>query len=212
VVKLGYYAVLFFQYLESEVDIMLEKEDLRIVKTKHALNKAFFEMLRETSIENITVNDLCEHAGIRRATFYKHFNDKIDFITYLICAIRDKFDREYSNDFKDSTPTVDYYLKYVAALGEFLSEHEEAINRILNSSMRATFISIFMQRNYLDTSERLAISKQDGMNLPASVPVVSCMLTGGISYNLIRWFETEDRPPIDSLLIEISKFIQTVLK
>ena len=190
---------------------MEHREDLRVIKTKMALHNAFFTMLSEMSMEDITVNNLCERAGVRRATFYKHFNDKLDFITYLIQDIRGRFDAEFQNDEGLPSLTVDYYVKYVAALGAFFTKHEKAISKILNSPMQASFIGVFMQRNFLDTQERLERSAANGMMLPAEVSVVASMLTGGIAHCILRWFETENRPSIDSLLIEISKFTQAVL-
>lgn len=191
---------------------MANREDMRITKTKSTLKNSFFDMLEEMPIESITVNDLCDRAGVRRATFYKHFNDKMDFITYLIKDIRDSFDKEFCSEMQNPPFTADYYLKYVVALGDFFTRREQAFTKILASPMRANFIDAFMERNYIDTSERLKKSLEEGMVLPLSVPVVASMLTGGISYNIIRWFETADRPSIHSLLIEISKFVQSVLK
>ena len=52
------------------------KLDLRIYKTYKALHEAFTEILEHKSFEDLTVNELCDKAMIRRATFYKHFADK----------------------------------------------------------------------------------------------------------------------------------------
>ena len=186
--------------------------DLRVIKTKNSLHNAFFAMLEEMSIEDITVNDLCTRAGIRRATFYKHFEDKLSFITFIIGDIRESFDREFLKSLDDPEITVEYYLSYVEAVGDFLTKRETAISKILRSPMRATFIQIFMQQNYVDTLERLERSVKDGMKLPTSAPVVTSMLIGGISHNVLRWFELDKRPPIDFLLNDISEFIQAVLK
>ena len=46
------------------------KEDLRVKKTKRALTLAFIELLKVKHFEDITINELCEKAEIRRATFY----------------------------------------------------------------------------------------------------------------------------------------------
>lgn len=190
---------------------MASREDLRVTKTKAALTHAFFEMLTESDVDDITVNDLCERAEIRRATFYKHFSDKVDFLCYLIRDIRDNFDKQ---SFRNSgtSITVDYYVEYIAAIGNFLSERETAIAKILRSPLRATFIHVVMQQNYIDTKEKLEQSVRDGMTLPASVPVVANMLIGGVSHNILRWFELEERPPISDLIEEVVKLIEAILK
>ena len=55
---------------------MEQKLDLRIQRTYRLLHTAFTKLMEEKSFEDITVNDLCREAMIRRTTFYKHFADK----------------------------------------------------------------------------------------------------------------------------------------
>ena len=63
---------------------MNQKLDLRVKKTYRSLISAFEKLLDEKDFDKITVNELCEQALIRRPTFYKHFNDKYDYINFFI--------------------------------------------------------------------------------------------------------------------------------
>ena len=47
--------------------------DLRIQKTYAALTRAFTDLLKVKSFEQITVRELCDAAMVRTATFYNHF-------------------------------------------------------------------------------------------------------------------------------------------
>ena len=58
--------------------------DLRVLKTRKALTAALYSLLCEKSMDNITVTELCERAVVRKATFYKHFGDKNELLTYMI--------------------------------------------------------------------------------------------------------------------------------
>lgn len=71
---------------------MQNKDDLRVIRTKKALSEAFIELLNSKTFDEITVNELCEEAGIRRATFYKHYSDKYDFLTAYTRSLRDRFE------------------------------------------------------------------------------------------------------------------------
>ena len=62
---------------------MEEKTDLRIRKTYKALCDAFVTILEKKRFDDLTVNELCDEAMIRRATFYKHFADKYDFFSFF---------------------------------------------------------------------------------------------------------------------------------
>ena len=69
---------------------MEKKSDLRVRKTYEALMRAFEDLLTGKTFDDITVNELCERAMIRRPTFYSHFEDKYDFLrcTALRCCTR----------------------------------------------------------------------------------------------------------------------------
>ena len=61
----------------------MNKNDLRVVKTKAGIRKAFVELLAEKSFEEITVKDILERAVINRTTFYRHYTDKFDLAQKL---------------------------------------------------------------------------------------------------------------------------------
>ena len=187
-----------------------QKEDLRIVKTRAALSAAFFKILEDTELSDMTVNKICEVSGVRRATFYKHFRDKEDFIMFIIKDVRAHFDREVWKH--DLTPiTKEYYYQYAETLLEFLLKHEVAIKKVVTSHMHSTFIDILLHQNYADTKHRLEVSVKNGMPLIASPDVVASMIIGGVSHCVIRWFENDDRCNPEALLHDIKKFIERVL-
>lgn len=190
---------------------MTKKEDLRITKTKAALTNAFYTMLEKMTLEEITVNDLCEQAEVRRATFYKHFNDKNDFITYIVKDVRESFEKEVFDTQTDLYPTKEYYHKYVEALMTYLLKRNDAIRNIVLSSARPTLIEVFAKQNLNDTKRLLEKSQQVGMKLISTPNVVASMLVGGTTRAIVDWFEDENRVPVDTLLAEIKKIIDRVL-
>lgn len=50
--------------------------------TKLALEASLKELLRTKPIDKITINDLTEHCGISRMTFYYHFKDIYDLVEW----------------------------------------------------------------------------------------------------------------------------------
>lgn len=59
---------------------MAEKLDARIEKTLDKLRKALIELMKEESIDSITVTALCRKAGINRNTFYAHFGEPVELL------------------------------------------------------------------------------------------------------------------------------------
>ena len=70
---------------------MAKDKDLRFIRTNQMLCSSFTELLDRKKFEDITVNEICEKALIRRATFYTHFLDKYDFFAYFVRQNRDNF-------------------------------------------------------------------------------------------------------------------------
>ena len=58
--------------------------DRRILKSQEAIKFALIEMLREKSLEKITMKDIAERANIGRRTIYLHYMDKFDLLEKLI--------------------------------------------------------------------------------------------------------------------------------
>ena len=54
--------------------------DIRVKKTKRAIQKALIALLREKPIEKITVKEIAERAEINKTTFYSHY-ETLDALT-----------------------------------------------------------------------------------------------------------------------------------
>ncbi|WP_217563019.1 TetR/AcrR family transcriptional regulator [Paenibacillus sp. GbtcB18] len=59
---------------------MNKKTDLRILRTKHSIRKAFYELIQEKGYEAITIQDIADQAMINRNTFYLHYQNKPDLL------------------------------------------------------------------------------------------------------------------------------------
>lgn len=66
------------------------KTDIREIRTKRMLLDAFEELNQEKSIEDMTVSELCDKSTVRRATFYRHFEDKYAFYEYYLSTLTEK--------------------------------------------------------------------------------------------------------------------------
>lgn len=54
--------------------------DIRITKTRKALEKAMSDLLKEKTFDQITTTELVKYAGISRSSFYTHYQDKYELI------------------------------------------------------------------------------------------------------------------------------------
>ncbi|HEY3371912.1 MAG TPA: TetR family transcriptional regulator [Prolixibacteraceae bacterium] len=61
-----------------------EKKDPRVKRTRQSIEQAFLNLMTEKGFQALSVQDITEHAGINRATFYAHFPDKYDLLDHFI--------------------------------------------------------------------------------------------------------------------------------
>lgn len=185
------------------------KEDIRIVKTKKALFNAFISLIEEKPFEDITVNELCEKAGIRRATFYKHYKDKNDFTCGVAKMLREEFDLKLRNN--KGVPTAEYYIQYVRQLTKFMYENKRFVKGIMNSEMRFDALNLILLQNFEDTRARLYEDVEKGMHLAASPDTTALMLTGGVAQCIIHFFDNGRESDTEELLLDLTRLINRIL-
>ena len=59
------------------------RDDRRVRRTKQLLRSALLGLLREKSVDQITVTELTEKADVNRGTFYGHYKDIFDMVEQL---------------------------------------------------------------------------------------------------------------------------------
>ena len=188
----------------------MSKEDLRVRKTKKALEDAFFALLNEKSFEDITINELCDRADIRRATFYKHYTDKFNFLMSYTKSLRDRFDNLIWK-FEKPDSTAKYYVAYAKRVVAFMSENEQLIDNLMKSDLLSICYSIIIEQNYADTRDRLEKSVSAGMKLRASVDSVAHMCAGGVGEILFSWVKSDRQRDADELSEEIGALVSSLL-
>ena len=186
-------------------------EDVRIKKTKKKLFVTFVKLLEEVSIESITINDLCSYAGVRRATFYKHFSDKIDFYAFVINQLRNIFDTDFWRSTLPAT-TPDYYIAYASKTIDFLDEYGNIVNKLLDSSVVPLAMQLIIHQNFLATYERLVASSESGMKFTESPQIVAMMLAGGVATTILNWLKNRQSLSKEDFIKELSGMIRRILE
>lgn len=80
--------------------------DARVRYTKMVIKEQFIHLLKETSLDKITVTKICDCAEINRATFYKYYNNPADLLYKIEKELLDGLE-EKTNHGKDmSLPEI----------------------------------------------------------------------------------------------------------
>ncbi|WP_060209977.1 TetR/AcrR family transcriptional regulator [Sporosarcina koreensis] len=79
----------------------MNKQDLRVLKTKNSLQQALLELLKTIPLEKIKVTEICKAANINRGTFYLHYGTVEDvfhdFFQEVIHDLQSSYDEPYKN-------------------------------------------------------------------------------------------------------------------
>ena len=183
---------------------MEKKIDLRIQKTRSALTSALYELLCEKSLDNITVTELCNRALIRKATFYKHFGDKTELLTYMIQELQRISLEENTIGYDENVPQS-YYIGVFRYFIEFLDSNEQFIKSILRSSAAAVAENIMSEQIENDIGQHL--KKEKNMELVQHSAMLAALYTGAI-VNCGKWWITQkERPDKEMVIDEFSKLV-----
>lgn len=185
------------------------KEDARVKKTKEKLFRAFQTLLAENQFEEITIQEICSKAEIRRATFYKHFTDKYDFLAAMTAALIQRFDAKMRRS-KISGFPVEYHIEYEKKLVRFLIENEDIVNLVFKSNMMPTLVAIIVHEHNNVLINRLTHSVENGETLVAPVSTVATLLAGGIGNVIITWFKDGKPTSEDELTANIECLVRAM--
>lgn len=191
---------------------MEQKTDLRILKTHKALCEAFFHMLEEKRFEDITVNELCERAMVRRATFYKHFADKYEFFGFFIREVKESFYMEEGEKQEEDLSSPHYFVHYFRKSVRFLTEHRKIVDSVLKSSVFPTLLEIFSEEMYRNVLLNMKEVVRAGMPLSVSTEFLASFYTGGIVQILRLWLMAPNGMTEDELVNEVEKMIDAFYK
>lgn len=183
----------------------MEKQlDLRVQKTYQSLFDAFMKLLEEKTFEEITINELCEKASTRRATFYKHFSDKYDFCSFMISQLHKQFIMNAETVDCSQDPLA-YYSHLLERGIDFIDNNERLIR-----SARKNHNSIFF--TMLDTSDDIAKELQKhieedvkrGVHFIAEPELMTQVFIGTISQSINWWFKQNKKISKEELIDKLT--------
>ncbi len=185
---------------------MEKKTDLRILKTQKALCDTFSKMLEEKKFEDITVNELCQRAMVRRATFYKHFADKYEFFAFFVREIQGRFNESIKEYNQEETP-YSYYIYLFKNGVKFLNEHKKFVDGVLKSSVFPTLLEIVSDEIYKNVLFTMKKNIREGMSIAVSADVLAAFYTGGIVQSIRFWLTRSNQISEEEVTGEVEKIL-----
>ena len=113
---------------------MAGKSDARVRYTQHALKQALLTLLKEKSVNKITVKEVCELAELNRATFYSHYSDCF--------ALLEAIENELLEAFAQSLTLIKSFdvAALIEAIYDMIGKNEEACRVLIFQNPGSTVI------------------------------------------------------------------------
>lgn len=80
--------------------LIIMKDDLRVIKSKQSIEKAFLELIEEKGYGNVHLIDIASRARVNRNTIYLHYSSKEEIIeSIIIRAYEEEIERLDVNEY-----------------------------------------------------------------------------------------------------------------
>lgn len=182
----------------------MEKNDLRVIKTKNILYSTLLELMKEKQFEEIKVSDICSHALINRSTFYSHYNDKYELLEEYINTLKDSLIGELSKN-KNINNTKQYYIELIKLFFNHIDEKRNIyISAMINNRNSITMDIIYDVLNH-EVTKRLNDIEFKNKTIP--VEIISKFYLGAVFNVGIEWLKNENKYSKEDLVNYLDKLI-----
>lgn len=175
------------------------------MKTEEKLGAKLKELMSTEPLDSITVKRLSSLCGINRQTFYYHFRDLYDLLTWV-----------FLNETVQGLENYKTWQDIVSAYSNYIDENYVFIQNTLSSAGKELFKEFLFNGIYARLLKLLAYSDVDNVLSIDERKFVTRFYTAAILYTLLTWIENnmkEDKDILSKRLeILIENFSEDVIK
>ncbi len=135
----------------------MKKIDLRVKKTYKQLLDAFLVLMAEKSFEELSVSEICDKAEVHRATFYKHFKDKNEFLNFCFESYLSQIGFKASEDTPTPENIKDSFMNFIVQTFEYMKENKAVFEIICSDKFVNTLGNYFSAAVYNFITEKIKV-------------------------------------------------------
>ena len=174
------------------------KESKQVLRTRKLISQSLLSLLREQNFNDISVTDICNHAMITRATFYKYFEDKYHLMRSIMQDFKESILDKGLENYVYTTPKQ-LYLKVADLCLSFVQEHEQDFYAFMkhNNSEKLSVLLLQMINDYI---EEFLQQQTDKVNYRVPITILSKFLTGGFMYLALYFMQNKGKYTKEQIL------------
>ncbi len=166
--------------------------DPRIARTRKSLQEALFDLARERDLDDISIADIAERAGVNRSSFYQHYSDKDTLLADAIDAAAEEAGADIPDVREitlDAPPILVGYLRHV-------EENAAVYARVFGS--RGSPVAVARLRSRIESIASAAVAARAEIFDDIPPDVRAAGLAGSVLGVLESWLARDPRPPVET--------------
>jgi len=170
------------------------------MKTELKLGNALKTLMATQSLDTITVKKISEMCKVNRQTFYYHFRNIYDLLTWI-----------YLNEAVENMDRVTNWEEALAFIFRYVNDNAAFITNTLSSAGRELFIEFLYNTTY--TMQLQVLNKLDVDNVLSSAnkKFISQFYAPSFVYIVVRWADGGRKEDTSVLIKQVSILADTYL-
>lgn len=164
--------------------------DVRIVRTRRRLQSALFDLAQERGIDQVSVSDIAERAGVNRTTFYQHYSDRETLLADAMDFITEEADVSLDDIDVDSTAPPLVLVKFL----QHISVHGDLYQQVFTEPGYGVVLTR-LRKHIHDWVVEAAGAP--GVSTDVPLNVIAAGLAGSIIGVIGEWLQGEPRASVD---------------
>ena len=178
---------------------MINKNDLRYIKTHDLIISTFLDALKTHGYDKTNITLICKNARISRKTFYNHFINKENVLEEILETLEEdmikKMPENLLSEYEDGV-----YLSATRWIVEFLNENRDIASILLENTYEEFSKSL---HNVIVKHIEEMVSKDFGTTYSIKVDLYNAFVFNGILGFISALFENFDEIPVEETVQDL---------
>lgn len=170
----------------------MKKTDVRVKRTYDQLIEALIRLLSQKSFDDLTVLEICNEANVHRATFYKHFIDKHDFLNCCLKMKLGELNFESPNKEFSIEEMRENCMRMVKMVISFIEANKQFVENVSSEYYSASFTNALSDAIAAFIIEQIESKSELSKKLGYRLPLIANYYAGAI-VSLARWWATSEK-------------------
>ena len=166
---------------------MPRREDRRVQRTRQLLREALFSLIQEKGFEALSVQDIIDRANVGRATFYAHFENKVDLLLVGFDELRASLRERQRTAVSRGSGVEERVLAFSREMFAHTNEHRELF-RAMAGKQSGAVIQQVLHKLLVDLVRddvKTVVAPGDARSIPTEALV---QLIAGSLFGLLMWW------------------------